>query len=131
MITAKAQLRGWAVKTDQVGNDGTIELTLARDDWTIYVAIQVEKAFAAAIKRPGHSHPAVLPLSSVSRYLQSHREQMAAFRCGQRVVVGDKPGVVEDIVPDETTVRLVVRYDDGSAGEPYTTHVRAEGKRTK
>ncbi len=69
----------------------------------------------------------MLSLEELTRYLRGNRAQMSAFHRGQRVVVGDKTGVVENIVPDdEVKVRLVVRYDDGSVGEPYTTHVRAE-----
>jgi hypothetical protein len=69
----------------------------------------------------------ILSLAMMTRYLRGHREHMSAFRRGQRIIVGEKAGVVEDIIPDdETKVRLVVRYDDGTGGDPFTTHAHAE-----
>lgn len=128
VITTKARLCGWALAAGPAGGDGTTELTLTRDDWKIVVAFQGGTAFAAAIQYPGQSEPAtILSLALMARYLRGHREQMSAFRRGQRIIVGEKAGVVEDIVPDdETKVRLVVRYDDGAGGDPFATHARAE-----
>ncbi|MGI5281743.1 hypothetical protein ACQEVF_59380 [Nonomuraea polychroma] len=127
VITAKAHLCGWDIKTSPAA-DETSELILTRDEWKIVVALRAGTAFAAAIQYPGRPNPsAVVGSDQMTRYLRGHREQMSAFRIGQRVIVGEQAGVVEDIIPDdEVKVRLVVHYDDGSAGEPYTTHVRAE-----
>lgn len=128
VITAKANLGGWAVTTGPSFTDGVTELEFTRDDWKIFVGFQAGTAFAAAIQYPGQTHPAgVLSLGLLSRYLRGNREQMSAFRRGQRVLVGDQAGTVQDIMPeDEVNVRLVVHYDGGGVGEPYTTHARAE-----
>ncbi|NRQ31228.1 hypothetical protein HII36_05175 [Nonomuraea sp. NN258] len=127
VISMKARACGWAITTAPTGGSST-ELVLIRDDWKIVVAFQGSTALAAALQYPGQTAPAgMLPLAMVSVYLRGNREQMAAFRWGQRVIVGDRAGVVEDIVPDgEVKVRLVVRYDDGSVGSPFTTFVHAE-----
>ncbi|WP_214317120.1 hypothetical protein [Nonomuraea sediminis] len=127
-ITTKADLGGWAIATSPTYEEGVTELTLTRDDWVIYVGFKGHTAFAAAVKYPGQTHPAgVLSLGLMARYLRGNREEMSAFRRGQRVIVGDQAGTVKDIIPDdETKVRLVVHYDRGRVGEPYTTHVRAE-----
>ncbi|MEV4472888.1 hypothetical protein [Nonomuraea sp. NPDC049504] len=127
MITTKAHLCGWAI-TSGPASEGTSELILTRDDWKIVVALKAGTVFAAAIQYPGRPNPsAVVGSDQMGRYLRGHRERMSAFRIGQRVVCGDRAGLVHDICPeDEVKVRLVVRYDDGSVGEPYTTHVHAE-----
>ncbi|MFC7107977.1 hypothetical protein ACFQQB_50845 [Nonomuraea rubra] len=65
----------------------------------------------------------------MARFLRGNREQMGRFRIDQRVLVGVQAGTVKDIRPDdETKVRLIVRYDGGTTGDPFTTHVRAEVK---
>ncbi|MFG3438408.1 hypothetical protein ACGF0J_14285 [Nonomuraea sp. NPDC047897] len=128
VITAKANMGGWAVTTGPSFADGVTELEFTRDDWKIYVGFQAGTAFAAAIQYPGQTNPAsILSLGLLARYLRGNREQMSAFRRGQRVIVGEQAGTVQNIIPDdETKVRLVVHYDAGGVGEPYTTHVRAE-----
>ncbi|GAA5046103.1 hypothetical protein HNP84_002486 [Thermocatellispora tengchongensis] len=128
LITAKAHLCGWAIATCPTYTEGVTELALTRDDWKIFVGFQAGTAFAAAILYPGQTHPAgILSLGLLTRYLRGNRKQMSAFRRGQRVIVGDQAGVVQDIIPDdEVKVRLIVVYDGGGVGEPYTTHVRAE-----
>ncbi|MEU7891774.1 hypothetical protein AB0B45_02790 [Nonomuraea sp. NPDC049152] len=127
-IATKANLGGWAITTGPTYEEGVTELILTRDDWRIYVGFKGHTAFAAAIQYPGQTHPAgVLSLGLLSRYLRGDREQMKSFSRGQRVIVGDQAGTVQDIIPDdEVKVRLVIRYDGGGVGEPYTTHVRAE-----
>jgi hypothetical protein len=130
VITTKAQGCGWSLATSPADEDGTTEMALTRDAWQIIVAFRAGKACAAVIQYPSQSRPmSVLAIGRLSRYLRGDREQMSAFDCGQRVIVGDKAGTITDIVPDEDTkVRLVVSYDDGTSGDPFTTHVRAEEK---
>ncbi|WP_432920843.1 hypothetical protein ACQPZZ_21225 [Microbispora sp. CA-135349] len=41
----------------------------------------------------------MLSLRELTRYLRGNRAQMGAFYIGQRVVVGDKCGEVDDIHP--------------------------------
>ncbi|WP_433259238.1 hypothetical protein ACQPYK_49585 (plasmid) [Streptosporangium sp. CA-135522] len=127
VIVTKAGLSGWAITTGATDAEGVTKLTLTRDNWTVIVTCQGQTASLAAIQYPGQSYLAgVLSLSMMFRYLCGDRASMSAFARGQRVVVGGRAGVVEDIIPNEAKVRLVVRYDNGSLGEPYTTHVRAE-----
>ncbi|GAA4600397.1 hypothetical protein GCM10023194_81520 [Planotetraspora phitsanulokensis] len=130
IISTNAKLTGWTATADRSDDSNTYDLALTRDDWRIVVGFNGHDAFAAAVQYPGQASPAgVLPLGLLSIYLRGNREQMSAFRLGQRVVCGDKAGIVTDIVPvDDKIVRLVVSYDDGSTGEPYTTLVHAEAE---
>ncbi|UBU16597.1 hypothetical protein [Nonomuraea gerenzanensis] len=130
VITTKARVCGWAIEPGETSDDGTTELILTRDDWKIVVAFQGSTALAAALQYPGRSKPSELIGSEqLARFLRGNREQMGRFRIDQRVLVGVQAGTVKDIRPDdETKVRLIVRYDGGAMGDPFTTHVRAEGK---
>ncbi|MEV0821872.1 hypothetical protein [Nonomuraea rubra] len=130
VITTKARVCGWAIEPGETSDDGTTELILTRDDWKIVVAFKGSTALAAALQYPGRSEPSELIGSEqLARFLRGNREQMGRFRIDQRVLVGVQAGTVKDIRPDdETKVRLIVRYDGGTTGDPFTTHVRAEGK---
>ncbi|WP_433426204.1 hypothetical protein ACQP1V_42970 (plasmid) [Microtetraspora malaysiensis] len=127
VIETKGRLCGWSVEYRR--EPECTALVFTRDDWELYVAYDGEgKAISASLTYPGSGYPCHLSLGLVSRYLQGNRVQMSAYRRRQRIVCGDKAGVVQDIIPDDRfRVRLVVHYDDGGGvGEPYTTHVRAE-----
>ncbi|WP_424533719.1 hypothetical protein ACOZ38_25620 [Sphaerisporangium viridialbum] len=126
LITTKAHLAGWRINAARPDADGVTELTFTRDDWQIVVACQQFTAFAAAITYPGQTQPAgVMSLGLLARYLRGNREQMSAVRRGERVLCGERVGIVQDIIPDdEVKVRLVLHYDDNTMGEPYTTHVQ-------
>ncbi|MEU7911401.1 hypothetical protein [Microbispora bryophytorum] len=130
-ITTKANLGGWVITTGPADEDGVIELTMTRDQWVLIVGCKGQTAFGAALQRPGDScASAMLSLRQLTRYLRGNRAQMGAFYIGQRVVVGDKCGEVDDIQPDPdgVKVRLVVHLDGGAVAEPFTTHVRAENE---
>ncbi|MFI6889133.1 hypothetical protein [Streptosporangium canum] len=123
----KALLTGWSVNT-RTNPDRSTMLLLSRDGWRITVTFSGLTATDATLQRPNEDSPWELDVNNLSRYLRGHRQRMAAYQLGDRVIVGDRPGFVVDIVPqDELRVLLTVAYDDGSEGQPYTTHVQREG----
>ncbi|MER6176669.1 hypothetical protein [Streptosporangium sp. NPDC001681] len=127
IIMTRALLGGWSVNT-RTNPDGSSTVMLSRDDWRIAVTFSGSIPTEVMIQRPGGSAPWELDVNDLSRYLRGHRNRMSAYRIGDRVVVGDRPGLVAAITPeDDLRVRLTVAYDDGTEGQPYTTHVQREG----
>ncbi|WP_440063904.1 hypothetical protein [Streptosporangium sp. OZ121] len=128
IMTTKAGLTGWTVTSEPSYGDGLTHLVFTRDDWEMTVSFDSQAPRYATIKQPGSNSIGALSVTMVDQYLRGNRQRMSEFPAGTRVVCGGRPGTVGHIRPTQDgDVRVLVRYDDRTVGEPSTTHLQLEG----
>lgn len=128
-LQARAHLAGWAISIAPYDGGRGRAVVLSRDGWQLKVAFVGAAPVRAAIRKPGLDGWQHLDRRDITTHVRGHRDQMAAYRVGDQVIVGPRVGTVTDMYVETPTagtsracpVRLVVAYVDGGEATPYVT----------